>query len=146
MSIDRGDSHIAEAGTWNKACRHIALYLLWASERGLAGKEVDAAALRRSPVKYFMDHCDTKLWDEDFNEEGRAVAAAIYTKYLKAVGDRGDELGISAYDLPKNKATAVYFFAVLDELRAAAAKRPKAKAKAKAKPRAKSRARGKKSS
>jgi hypothetical protein len=132
MSIDRGDSHIEDAKTWNKACRHIALYLLWASERGLAGKDVDHAALRKSPVKYFMDHCDTKLWNEDFNEEGIAVAEAIYTKYLVAVGVRGQELGIDAYDIPKNKATETYFFTVLDELRAAAAKKAKPKSTPKA--------------
>jgi hypothetical protein len=33
MSIDRGDSHFEDAGTWEKACRHIALFLWWAVER-----------------------------------------------------------------------------------------------------------------
>ena len=116
MSIDRGDSHIASAKTWNRACRHIAVYLWWAAERGLAAKGVDKKALAKAPIKYFIAHCDTKLWDEDFTTEGGAFAAARYDTYLRLINHRATELGIDGYQFRLEQKTNAYFFGVLDGL------------------------------
>lgn len=116
MSIDRGDSHIESAKTWNRACRHIAVYLWWAAERGLAAKRIDAKAIAKAPVKYFMAHCDAKLWDEEFNEEGVAFSAARYDTYLRLIDARAVQLGIDGYQFKLDRQTNTYFFGMLDGL------------------------------
>ncbi|HEY5934658.1 MAG TPA: hypothetical protein VIU61_08485 [Kofleriaceae bacterium] len=115
MSIDRGDSHFADAKTWNRACRHIGLFLWWAAERGLASDEVDAKACAKAPTKYFITHCDTKLWDDDLTTEGQAFAKAEYDAYLHAVAAYARTLGVGDYEIRESKATAKHFFDVLDK-------------------------------
>jgi hypothetical protein len=114
MSIDRGDAHFRDAGTWTKACRHIALFLWWAAERGLSSSEVDATEMAAAPTRYFIDHCDTKLWDEDLTVEGNAFAAAAYNGYLGAVSEYARSLGIGDYDIPPDEKTQMWFFGWLD--------------------------------
>lgn len=116
MSIDRGDSHIESAGTWNRACRHIAVFLWWAAERNLASKAVDAKAIAKAPIKYFIANCDTKLWAEDLNDDGNAFAAARYDTYLRIIDHRATELGIDGYQFKLEQKTNTYFFGVLDGL------------------------------
>jgi hypothetical protein len=119
MSIDRGDSHFADAKTWSRACRHIGLFLWWAAERGLASDEVDAKACAKAPTKYFITHCDTKLWDDDFTSEGHAFARAEYDAYLHAVAAYARTLGVGDYEIRESKATTKHFFDVLDKRLAA---------------------------
>lgn len=114
MAIDRGDWHFDDATTWERACRHIGLYLWWAAKRGLA-PEHDAAAAAKAPTAYFIRMCDTKLWDEDFSAEGLAFTNAEYKAYLGEVSNHAEQAGIGDYDLPEDTATAAYFFAWLDE-------------------------------
>lgn len=116
VSIDRGDSHIESARTWNRACRHIAVYLWWAVDRGLAARSIDAKAIAKAPIKYFIAHCDTKLWEDDFNDEGKAFAAARYDTYLRIIDHRATELGIDGYQFRLEQKTNAYFFGVLDGL------------------------------
>ena len=103
MAYDRGDYHFDDAGNWEKACRHIALFFYWASERGLVDRELHPKpkAIAKDPVKYFIDQCDTKLWDEDFSEEGNGVAEAIYDKYLKEVVAYARKLGVGEHPRPE---------------------------------------------
>jgi hypothetical protein len=118
MSIDRGDSHYHDAGSWEKACRHIALFLWWAFERGLGSNEVneiDLVEMAKAPTKTFITRCDTKLYGEDFNEEGQAFAADEYKAYLKAVSKRAHELAVSDYEIPENDETRKWFFDWLDK-------------------------------
>ena len=115
MSIDRGDSHFADARTWNRACRHIGLFLWWASARGLASKEVDAKAIAKAPTKYFITDCDKKLWDDDFTVEGKAFAAAEYDAYLHAVAAYARTLGVGDYEIRESKVTTKHFFDWLDK-------------------------------
>jgi hypothetical protein len=118
MSIDRGDSHYGDAGSWEKACRHIALFLWWAFERGLGDNEVneiDVAEMAKDPTKTFIAQCDTKLWGEDLTDEGQAFAAAEYKDYLGAVAARARELGVGDYDIPEDDATKAWFFDWLDQ-------------------------------
>ncbi len=56
MAIDRGDAHLDDAGSWEAACRHIAIFLFWAAERGLASDDHDAADVRADPIAYFISH------------------------------------------------------------------------------------------
>lgn len=131
-SIDRGDGHLEEARTWNRACRHIALFLWWSAERGLADAGIDAKKLARSPVRYFTEECDGKLRPEDLDDEGRAFAEASYRAYTKEVEAHAKRLRVGGFDLPANKATAKHFFAWLDaRLAAWRAKRPASSRQAK---------------
>jgi hypothetical protein len=114
MSHDRGDSHWEEAKTWERACRHIALFLWWAAERGLASDDHDPKLMAKEPTQHFIGMCDTKLWDDDFNEEGSAFATAEYEGYLKAVSAYAKSLGIGDYDIAENETTKQHFFELLD--------------------------------
>lgn|GEM_PF-2830291 len=113
-SIDRADGHLEEAGSWNRACRHIALFLWWAADRDLAAPLTDVAQLRKSPVKYFTKECDGKLHPDDFTDDGAAFADAEYRAYTFAVEAYAKKLGVGDFLIPANKATQTYFFAWLD--------------------------------
>ena len=136
MAIDRGDYHFDSAGSWERACRHIGLYLAWAAARGLASEEHDAKAAAKNPTKYFIGACDTKLWDDDFTAAGLAFTNATYTSYLKEVERYAKKCGIDDYAIPESAETTQHFYAFLDK--ALASYKPKAKAKAKPKAKAKS--------
>ena len=118
MAIDRGDSHYDDAGSWEKACRHMALFLWWAFERGLGNNEVneiDLVEMAKAPTQTFITQCDTKLYNEDFNKEGQAFAADEYTAYLEAVTVRAGELAVSDYEIPESDETRKWFFDWLDK-------------------------------
>jgi hypothetical protein len=114
MAIDRGDWHFEDAGTWERACRHIALFLFWAAERGLAAPSIEAKAMAKGPTQYFIKQCDTKLWADDLGKEGNRFVVTEYDAYLKEVHARAAALGIDDYDLPEDRETAKHFFAWLD--------------------------------
>ena len=113
MSIDRGDSHFGDAGSWEKACRHMGLFLAWAMECGLASEDHEGEDAS-SPTEYFIGACDTKLTDEDFSDEGNAFVDAAYEDYLGEVSAYAGTLGVSDYDLVENEATKAHFYAWLD--------------------------------
>ncbi len=119
MSIDRGDFHLGDAKTWERACRHIALFLQWAAERGLASEDHDPKEMAADPTAYFILQCDTKLWDEDFNEQGNAFAEASYEAYLDEMSAYAYTLGVDEYDIPANETTRRHFFDWLDRRLAA---------------------------
>lgn len=114
MAIDRGDSHFDDAGTYERACRHIALFLWWAAERGLASDLHNAKTVARAPTQHFISECDTKLCDEDFSDEGNAFAKAAYSAYLDEVSAYAGRLGIGDCDVPEDAETARHFFDWLD--------------------------------
>lgn len=114
MAIDRADSHFDDAGTLEKAARHICLYLLWAAERGLASEIHDPKSIAADPLGHFERECDFKLWTEDFTERGNAFTAATYDDYLDEVHAFAERLGIGDYDVPQDGATRDHFFAWLD--------------------------------
>ena len=117
MAVDKGDYHFDDAGSWEKACRHMALFLWWALERGLGSSEeneIDVAELARSPTEIFLSHCDGNLGDIDFNEEGQRFFADEYDAYLNALSERADHLSVGAYEIPENDETKGYFFEWLD--------------------------------
>jgi hypothetical protein len=114
MAIDRGDYHLEDAKTWERACRHIGLFLWWAAERGLASEEHDAKAAAANPTKYFINSCDTKLWNEDLTDDGNAFAEAEYDAYLTEQGAYARALGVGDCEIPESAATSKHFFAWLD--------------------------------
>jgi hypothetical protein len=67
------------------------------------------------PTQYFIDHCDTKLWDEDLTVEGNAFAAVAYDEYLGAVSEYAGRLGVGDYDIPPDDKTREWFFGWLDQ-------------------------------
>jgi hypothetical protein len=117
VAYDKGDFHFDDAGSWEKACRHIALFLYWASERGLTNPELhpDSKAIAKDPVQYFIGQCDAKLWNDDFSDAGNAVAEAIYDEYLGEIHAYAEKLGVSDYDVPDNARARDHFFRWLDE-------------------------------
>jgi hypothetical protein len=116
MAIDKGDWHYDDAGSWEAACRHIGVFLLWAMERGLAGPDhTDLEAARADPAGYVIRHCDTKLWDEDFSDEGARFAESRYSLYLEELGRYAADLDIDAYQLPLTELKRDHFFAFLDK-------------------------------
>lgn len=118
MSIDRGDSHFDDAGSWEKACRHMGLFLAWAMERGLASADHEGEDAS-SATAYFIAACDTKLTDEDFGDEGNAFVAASYEDYLGEVSAYAGALCVGDYDLSEDATTAAHFHAWLDAALAA---------------------------
>jgi hypothetical protein len=66
--------------------RHIALFLEWAIQRGLANGELTAEAdnLRSGKttgLDLLFDRCDGKLYTDDLNDEGNAFVVACYHDY-----------------------------------------------------------------
>ena len=82
----RGEDYIGDAGTWERACRHIALLLWWAAERELASETHVARKARAAPTKYFIGACDTKLLRRDLSNEGAAFLVDSYGAYLTELG------------------------------------------------------------
>lgn len=114
MAIDSGDYHMEDAQTWERACRHIGLFLWWAAERGLTTDDHHPAMLRCGATAHVILQCDTKLIDEDLNEAGNAYAAAAYDDYLGEVARYASELGMGDYEIPETDTTQTHFFAWLD--------------------------------
>jgi hypothetical protein len=114
VSIDRGDSHWEDAGTWERACRHIALFLWWAAEHNLASEDHDPKVMAKDPTGHFIGMCDTKLWNDDFTEDGVAFAEDAYSDYLVEVEAYAQRLGVGDYEIPENATTQQHFFAWLD--------------------------------
>jgi len=114
MSIDRGDFHYDDAQSWERACRHIGLFLWWAADRGLASEDHHAEEIAPNPTQYFIGQCDTKLWDEDLTDDGNAFATAAYDEYLGEVGVYAEGLGVGNYEVPEGEATRKHFFDWLD--------------------------------
>lgn len=82
---------------------HIALFMKWCFVKGWAGElhtEKEPKELNKvingnmSAVTFFLDYCDEKLTDEDFNEKGNIFASKYYgddglylTDYVELFGD-----------------------------------------------------------
>ena len=115
MSIDRGDWHWEDAGSWEAACRHIGLFLLWAAERGLADDAHHPTAMRADPTKYFIGACDTKLIDDDLTEEGAAFARVAYTEYLSAYAKIAEGQGAPTYAAEDTAELRLELFDWLDD-------------------------------
>jgi hypothetical protein len=113
MSIDRGDSHFDDAGSWEKACRHMGLFLAWAMDRGLASED-HAGEDATSATAYFIEACDTKLTDEDFTPDGNAFVEVAYEDYLGEVSAYAGALGVGDYDIAEDATTKAHFSAWLD--------------------------------
>ena len=118
MSIDRGDSHFDDAGSWEKACRHMGLFLAWAMARGLASED-HAGEDASSATEYFIGACDTTLTDDDFTDDGNAFVAAVYEDYLGEVSAYAGQRGVGDYELAEDATTKAHFETWLDAALAA---------------------------
>lgn len=104
ITLDRGDSHYADAGGWIEACYHLGVFLRWAMRRGLAAaSHVERAEmLIAAPGAYVVKACDGKLSLDDFATDewlirslygrflpryGRLVHAAVGTEYVGGLDD-----------------------------------------------------------
>ena len=100
VTVDKAEYHIEDAGTWEAAARHIALFLLLASRRGLTSDLVDKPALAADPVGYLLNDWDGALIGRDMlSERGRAFAVAHYDAYLETYAAAVSRLdGDGVYD------------------------------------------------
>jgi len=82
-TIDRGDSHYADAGGWLEACYHLGVFLRWAVRRGLAAAShvEQAKSLSESPGAYVVQQCDGKLLIDDFCTDAWLVQS-LYGRFL----------------------------------------------------------------
>lgn len=92
MAIDRIDWHYGAEGfptdvPKENAGVHIGFFLAWAFERGMAGEiliedvpeALEKLAKREiTGVDFLVKYCDTKLWEDDFNEDGAAFTIDYY--------------------------------------------------------------------
>ena len=98
MAIDRIDWHwdaisdeIPEDEHWERAGAHIGYFIEWAYKKGLAPSnpetyDVDECKKlinsEKNGIQFLIENCDTKLWEEDLNEQGQQFASFAYTAYL----------------------------------------------------------------
>ncbi|MDC0718072.1 hypothetical protein [Nannocystis bainbridge] len=86
MSLDRADAYmdnVAHVTTWEEAAAHMALFLLWASDQGLARAPV-AADLRRLPFAEFLAAfvaTHPLKFTDDLVSEGQRFAAEHYEAF-----------------------------------------------------------------
>jgi hypothetical protein len=110
----RGEDHITDGKTWERACRHIGLLLWWAAERELASAAHAAKKARKAPTRYFIQQCDTKLFSRDFSDEGARFVVDTYDAYLAECEAYAAKQRTGLYDIPENAATERHFFEWLD--------------------------------
>lgn len=114
VTIDDAEWHEEDAGSSRRATYHIAVFLWWCAERGLAGPQIDVAAIAADPVTYTSRRCAGTLTTRDLGAEGAAFAAAHYRDYLIKVAAYAQGLGVATYALPEDAASSAELFAWLD--------------------------------
>lgn len=121
-SIDRGDSHYEDAGSWSAACRHIGWFLLWAARRGLANDDHQSRleALAGDPGEYVLGICDGKLIPLDLTDDGNEFATRYYDAYLGYLSDYSRGLNTTPYAVTDSKAAREGIFGFLDHAYSAA--------------------------
>lgn len=112
--IDDADWHEEDAGSRLGAMRHIAIFLWWCAERGLAADAIDRVAMAQAPVRYFAGTCAGTLTRVELNERGCVFAEQHYRDYLGALTEYGASLDLGPYELPADAATDAFLFAWLD--------------------------------
>ncbi|MFK7986329.1 MAG: hypothetical protein AB8I08_09885 [Sandaracinaceae bacterium] len=97
--IDGADWHIADAGTWERASRHIGLFMLLAARHGLASDAVNVVDLERDPVDYVIREWDGVLDSTMLLESAVSFVSEEYREqYMPAYTDAVLQLGgASAY-------------------------------------------------
>jgi len=99
MTIDRIDWHcdaitdeISEEEHLERAGAHIGYFIEWAYKKGFAPSNPETHAVDEANkvvnseingVKFLIENCDTKLWEEDLNEQGQKFAKCVYGAYLE---------------------------------------------------------------
>lgn len=87
MAYDRSDWHDADDLPEGSGGTHIGMFLAWAFSRGMAGdfhreeSDADLKRLARREItgrEFLIEACDEKLWEDDLNDEGNALAADYY--------------------------------------------------------------------
>lgn len=94
---------------------HAAMFLCWALHTNLGGElhttlfkqSLDLLLVRKiTPGAYFFNHCDGKLTDEDFNQEGNIFAQSYFDfekgKYLQDYENIVGKNLKSLYHVPDN--------------------------------------------
>ncbi|MDI1447222.1 hypothetical protein [Polyangium sp. 6x1] len=84
-AIDKAIHHHAEAGSWDAAAIHIAVFLQWAAERGLTSGDIDRARVAADPLRYLLDDLDGTLPDGALTAEGAAFALAIWEEHRETL-------------------------------------------------------------
>ena len=91
---------------------HIALFMKWCFIKGWAGefyRNEHASALQNvisgtlSATDFFFEHCDGKLTDDDFNEEGNKFASLYYGDDGLYLNDYSDLFFDLMYEKPESE-------------------------------------------
>jgi len=98
MTIDRIEWHmdaiaddIPEDECYEIAGAHIGYFLEWAYKKGFAPYDPETNDIDESHkvvnsmkngIEFLIENCDTKLWKEDFNEQGQKFASFAYDAYV----------------------------------------------------------------
>lgn len=91
---------------------HIGLFLRYCFSKGWAGElhtedEPDAVKAvvegRLSGTDFLFDYCDGKLTDEDFTDEGNAIAGEYYSDKGHYLSDYAAHFGDLMYTAPESK-------------------------------------------
>lgn len=103
-----------EDGAW-----HIAVFLEWCVQHGLAASEHSAEAVRADPIRYLLDRCGGKLLQSDLTESGAAFAVRAYGEMMCELADLADVAGVGPFELrthPDALELKQALFELLDDL------------------------------
>ena len=98
MTIDRIDWHwdaitedIPEDEHWERSGAHIGYFLEWAYKKGFAPTNLETHNIdeykkvvnsEKTGIQFLIENCDTKLWEENLNDQGQKFTAFAYSAYL----------------------------------------------------------------
>jgi hypothetical protein len=103
-----------EDGAW-----HIAVFLEWCVENGLAAPEHVAEAVRADPIRYLLNRCGGKLLPSDLSKAGAAFAVRAYGEMMCELADLASAAGVGAFELrthPEADDFELALFELLDDL------------------------------
>ena len=115
MTLDRVKYHVEDAGSEERAARHIALFLAWSARQGFLADDHEPSVVLADPVRYVLDHCPS-LAEADFNEAGlRFIRDDQYTEFLEYLEANAEEAGVRGYDFVASEEGWRYLWKCLDE-------------------------------
>jgi len=114
MIIDKLEYHVDEAGSEERAARHMAVFLEWAARQGFLDEAHDVKTVLADPVRYVVEQVPA-LTESDLNDAGAAFARDQYGEYLEILNEHAIEVGVSSYEYIASSAGRQRMLDSLDE-------------------------------